>query len=66
MSSFNSNIKEDVETIPTGSTLTIDTLMEVQICNIKKMNDDEVAEMTGITKSTLVRNNPNKRKLNRN
>ncbi len=41
MSSFNKNIKEDVETIPTGSTLTIDTLMEVQICNIKKMNDDE-------------------------
>lgn len=66
MSSFNSNIKEDVETIPIGSTLTIDTLMEVQICNIKKMNDDEVAEMTGITKSTLVRNNPCKRKLNRN
>jgi hypothetical protein len=35
VSSFNSNIKEDVETIPTGSTLTIDTLMEVQIYKVK-------------------------------
>lgn len=33
---------------------------------LKTHTYDEVAEMTGITKSTLVRNNPNKRKLNRN
>lgn len=33
---------------------------------LKTHTYDEVAEMTRITKSTLVRNNPNKRKLNRN
>ena len=32
---------------------------------LKTHTYDEVAEMTGITKSTLVRNNPNKSKLNR-
>lgn len=32
---------------------------------LKTHTYDEVAEITGITKSTLVRNNPNKRKLNR-
>lgn len=33
---------------------------------LKTHTYDEVAKMTGITKSTLVRNNPYKRKLNRN
>lgn len=33
---------------------------------LKTHTYDEVAELTGINKSTLVRNNPNKRKLNRN
>lgn len=33
---------------------------------LKTHTYDEVAKLTGINKSTLVRNNPNKRKLNRN